>query len=296
MCARVNREEEHSHGYVPSRVHTVYTDLDGTLLGPGGSLFAVPGGLSTEPAMAVASLAPAGIDLVVVSGRTRDQIREVARILGAKAYIAELGGLLVYREGHREVVVHTDGVRRGSGSAAAAIARSGAAGFLLDAYRGRLEPHTPWAMLDRECSVLLRGEVDVSGARATLARAGYGWLDLLDNGILPEGGARRFAHLDVREVHVYHLVPAGVSKRSAVAADRARRGLDREECVAVGDSASDAAVAPEVAAVFIVANGERAMHGEDLGPNVLLLDRSHGLGFADAVGPLVQARTRASGT
>jgi hydroxymethylpyrimidine pyrophosphatase-like HAD family hydrolase len=280
----MRRAGEHLPQLVDSlEVRTVYTDLDGTLLGPGGSLFAVPGGTSREPALARAALLDAGVDLVVVSGRTRDQIREVARVVGAVAYVAELGGLLVYRHERTEEVVRAEGVRRGRGTAAEAIERSGAAGFLLEAYGGRLEPHAPWAFLDRECSVLLRGNVELQEARTELGSVGYGWLDLLDNGIL--SGGDRFPALQVEEVHVYHLVPAGVSKRSAIALDRARRKLEPDQCVVVGDSPSDAAAAAEVGAVFIVANGEPAMRGEDLPDNVFLLDRTHGLGFADAVLP-----------
>jgi phosphoglycolate phosphatase len=281
----VNRAGDHIAELVRSlRVRTVYVDLDGTLLGPGGSLFATPNGTSREPAAAVAALLEAGIDLVVVSGRTRNQIREVARVVGATAYVAELGGLLVYRREWAEEVIRMGAVGRGRGNAAEAIDRSGAAGFLLEAYPGVLEPHAPWAFMDRECSILLRGNLDVDQARATLGGAGYGWLDVLDNGIL-SGGPDRFPGLQVDEVHVYHLVPAGVSKRAAIAVDRARRGLRADECIAIGDSPSDADAAQEVGAVFIVANGAPAMEGERLRDNVFLLERTHGLGFADAVLP-----------
>jgi phosphoglycolate phosphatase len=267
-------------------VRRVYADLDGTLLGPGGSLFAHPGGVTGEPAAALVALEEAGIGLVPVSGRTRDQVRETARALGAEAYIAEIGGLLVHRDGRDEVVTRNQGPFGGLGTPFDAIMRSGAAGLLLDIYHGRLEPHTPWAFLPRECSVLLRGQVPVDQANQALDRSGNGWLELLDNGIIAaEPG--RFPGIDVGQVHAYHLVPKGVSKVSAVALDRARLGLPPEACIAVGDSASDAAVAQEVGAVFVVANGEPAVSGVPLADNVYLMDRSHGLGFADAVLPFI---------
>jgi len=269
-------------------VRTIYVDLDGTLLGPGGSLFASPDGVVDEPAAAVASVTEAGVDLVLVSGRTRAQVREVARAVSARAYIAELGGVLVYREDRDEIVVRDERVMRGRQTAHEAIHRSGAAGFLLERYRGRLEPRTPWANAPRESSVMLRGLVDVEEATAALAGAGYGWLGLQDNGIIPSPPGR-FPDLLVEEVRAYHLVPAGVSKRSAVALDRARRGLPIEGCIAIGDSSSDAAIAPEVGAVFIVANGGPAVVGTVVEANVYLMDRSHGLGFADAVLPFLPA-------
>jgi hydroxymethylpyrimidine pyrophosphatase-like HAD family hydrolase len=267
-------------------VRRVYADLDGTLLGPGGSLFAHPEGVTGEPAAALVALEQAGIGLVPVSGRTQDQVRETARALGADAYVAEIGGLVVHRDGGREVVTRNQGSMTGRGTPYEAILRQGAAGLLLDIYAGRLEPHTPWAFLPRECSVLLRGEVPVDEVNQTLDRSGNGWLELLDNGIIAaEPG--RFPGLALERVHAYHLVPKGVSKTSAVALDRARLALSPEACIAVGDSASDAAVAPEVGAVFLVANGEAAVDGLVLADNVYLMDRSHGLGFADAVRPFI---------
>ena len=273
-------------------VRAVYVDLDGTLFGPGGSLFSHPDGPTPEPAAAVAALAEAGIDLIPVSGRTLEQTREVARILGAPAFVAELGGLLVEREGSAETIVRLTGAYEGPGTPVEAIRRSGAAGLLLEAFAGRLEPHAPWAHLPREASVLLRGSVDVAAARAQLARAGFGWLDVLDNGIIPRG-VERFPSLSLapgEAVHAYHLLPRGLGKGAAVAADRSRRGVGRNACLAVGDAPSDVEVAGDVAAVFLVANGAPAVAGLALPANVYLLARSHGLGFADAVLPFAHRR------
>jgi hydroxymethylpyrimidine pyrophosphatase-like HAD family hydrolase len=282
----VKRAGEHIEELVRSiRLRRVYADLDGTLLGPGGSLFAHPDGPTGEPAAALVALALAGVDLALVSGRTREQVGEAARTLGAEAFIAELGGLVVHREGPEEMATRNLGEFVGSGTAFEAIDRSGAAGFLLTSYPGRLEPHDPWTFLPRECSVLLRGHVVLDEARIALEQNGYGWLDLLDNGIVPR--PERFPRLEVEEVHAYHLVPTGVNKATAVAIDRSQAGVEAEACLAVGDSASDAAMASEVAAVFIVANGEPALRDVSPQPNVFLLDRSHGLGFADAVLPFL---------
>ncbi len=269
-----------------SGLRTVYADLDGTLLGPGGSLFAGPDGPSPEAAACLAAMAGAGVGLVLVSGRTREQMREVARALGASRYIAELGGVLAFRERFREVLVKNHGEFQGSGTPYEAIERSGAAGLLLQTFAGRLEPHEPWAFVPRECSVLLRGHVDVEEVRTLLADTGYGWLDLLDNGIIANRD-RRFANLDFDQVHAYHLVPKGVNKRTAVALDRARMELPAEGCVAVGDSASDLDMAPEVGRVFIVANGAPAIREVEPPPNLTLMDRPYGLGFADAIVPLL---------
>lgn len=263
------------------RPRVVYADLDGTLFGPGGSLFAAPGGgITSRAAEAVAALHVARIELVPLSGRTALQVRETARILGASSWIAELGGVSCL---HGEET-RNHGAFAGPGVPYEAMARSGAAGLLLDAYPGRLVPHAPWAFLGREVGMLLRGQVDLEEARELLARAGHGWLELEDNGVI----SRRFPDLQVDEVHAYHLVPKGVSKATAVAADMAARRLPPEAAVAVGDAPSDAALAPHVGAVFVVANGRRAVEAAAPWPdNVYVTEGSHGEGFAEAVGGLL---------
>jgi hydroxymethylpyrimidine pyrophosphatase-like HAD family hydrolase len=269
------------------RLHlrVVYVDLDGTLLGPGGSLFATPDGRITLRAVeAVAALHRANVQLVPISGRTVQMVREAARFLGSSSYIAELGAVTSF-DGQ---IHHDHGAFRGRGTPFEAMARSGGAALLLEAFAGRFEPHAPWAHLPREASMLFRGHVDLAEARALLDRSGLDWLSLEDNGIIPRllpgSGADRFPGLAVDEVHAYHLVPRGVSKAAAAAADLARRGLGPEAAVGVGDSPADAELAPHVGAVFVVANGRRAVEGMGTWPdNVYLTEASHGDGFAEAV-------------
>ena len=256
------------------RPRVVYTDLDGTLLGPGGSLFAASdGGITGRPAEAVAAIHRAGMALVPVSGRAEVRVREAARLLGADGYIAELGGI----RARGERVVRDHGAHRGRGTPYEAMLRSGAAGFVLETFAGRLEPHAPWAHDGREISMLLRGHVVLEEVHRRLDDAGYGWLRLHDTGIL----RRRFRGLELDEVHVYNLLPRGVSKATAVAADLEDRGIPGAEAVAIGDSASDLALAPHVAAVFLVAGSAPASAA--LPENVRVTEAGHGEGFAEAV-------------
>jgi phosphoglycolate phosphatase len=261
------------------RLRVVYTDLDGTLLGPGGSLFAsASGGVTGRAAEGVAAVHRAGIALMPTSGRVEATVREASRLLGAAGYIAELGAITV-RDG---TVVRSHGAHRGSESPYRALLRSGAAGLLLEAHPRRLELYTP-SSHHRECSLLLRGNLDVDRARALLRETGYGWVTVEDNGIVP----RRYPTLDVDEVHVYHLVPRGVSKAAAVAADLAARGLSATQAMAVGDSPTDAALAPHVGAVFVVANGAAAV-GDVAAENVFVTDEPNGDGFAQAILGILQ--------
>lgn len=261
-------------------------DLDGTLLGPGGSLFSTPAGSPTvRAAEALVALSGAGVEVVPVSGRTLEQTREVARIVGATSYIAELGALVVRREGGVEVVERLRGAYEGPGTPHRAMIRSGVAGLLLESFPRRLEPHAPWAFAPRESSVLLRGLVDPGEAAALLEAAGAGWLELRDNGVIPSPPGR-FPGLDVPSVRAYHLVPRGVGKRAGVAAHRRRHGLPPGACVAVGDSESDLEMAPEVRELFLVANGAAAAE-RGLPANVHVTAGSHGIGFAEAVRSLL---------
>lgn len=268
----MKRLADHAEGLRPPKV--VYTDLDGTLFGPGGSLFATAaGGVTLAAARALAGLLETGVAIVPVSGRTAPQVHETARVIGARDYIAELGGITVYGLG--EETVRDRGSFEGTGTPHEAMLRDGVPGLLLERFAGRLEPHAPWAFLPRESSMLFRGHVDPLEAREVLDAAGYGWLDLLDNGTIP----RRYASLDVEETHAYHLLPRGVTKASAAEADLTRRGLGREDAIAIGDSPADAALASVVGAVCIVANGAASVEGHD----VFVTEAAHGDGFAEAI-------------
>lgn len=265
------------------RIHlrALYTDLDGTLFGPGSSLFADSrGGVTTRPAEAVAALHRAGVAIIPMSGRTRAQVREVARILGARDFIAELGGLLCL-DGEAEVVRSTGGLT-GSGSPVEAMARSGAAATLLEAFPGRLEPHAPWAFEPREVTMLFRGLVDPDEARRVLDRAGHGGLELRDNGVI----GRRFPGVEADEVHAYHLLPRGVSKAAAVASHAGRREVPPEGCVVIGDSETEAEIAGQVGAVCIVSNGAASVSRSG---DVYVTEAPYGEGFAEVVTGLLEA-------
>lgn len=266
----------------PRTPGVLYTDLDGTLLGPGGSLFAGPEGrVWRAGADALADLHRAGVAFVPVSGRTADQVWEAARILGASDFIAEMGGVLsLDRDRER---IRLDGAYRGSATPFEAMVEAGAPGLLLEAYPRRLEPHAPWAFLPRVSSMLFRGHVDTLEAAAMLEEAGYGWLTLLDNGIIP----RSFAGLDVERVHAYHLLPRGVSKATGVAAHLERRGLDPEDCLAIGDSLSDVEMGEAVGGVVIVANGLPAIESAGAADGLTISRGAYGEGFAEVVRDLL---------
>jgi hydroxymethylpyrimidine pyrophosphatase-like HAD family hydrolase len=263
-------------------IRCVYTDLDGTLLGRGASLFRdAEGGFTLLPARALEACHRAGVEVVLKSGRRRAQVMEDARLLGQTAYIYEVGSGLVIDGDHTLLTGELQPVN--GKTVHALIEESGAPRRLLEAYAGRLEHHAPWH-LDREVSHLFRGLVDAAEANELLAREGQGHLRLVDNGAI----SPKESLLDLGgSPHAYHLIPATASKAAAVARHMAARGYAPEECVAVGDSREDLDVAEVVSRFFLVANAvdkdpdiRAAVTGR---PNVEVTETRNGEGFYEAV-------------
>ncbi|WP_249010902.1 HAD hydrolase family protein [Conexibacter sp. DBS9H8] len=267
----------------------LYVDLDGTLLGPGGSLLAAAdGGVSLLGVRAVEACLRAGVEVVVVTGRRQASAFEDARLLGGRAYIFELGCGLVL---DAELEWLTDGLEPSAtaGSIYEQIEASGAPELLLDRYAGALQYHTPWSE-GREVSHLLRGQVDVPEANALLAGAGHPHLRLVDNGVLAAHGVNvdgSVLGLSVDRVHAYHLMPAGASKARAVARHMQNRGYAPADCIAVGDSREDMEMAAVVSRFWLVANG--AQRDPSLGadaarhPRVRVCEESYGAAVYEAV-------------
>jgi hydroxymethylpyrimidine pyrophosphatase-like HAD family hydrolase len=263
-------------------IRAVYTDLDGTLLGKGASLFRDgEGAFTLLAARALEACHRAGAEVVIKSGRRRAQVMEDARLLGQTSYIFEVGSGLVV-DGELEWL--TDPFVPADGDTVhAQVERAGAPALLLDRFAGSLEPHAPWHRA-REVSHLFRGLVDTAEADAALAAAGHGDLRLVDNGTISRGEtALEFAGTP----HAYHLIPAAASKAAAVARHMQARGYAREECIAVGDSREDIGVAAAVSRFFLVANAlERdpgiASAGAAFG-NLEVTESGHGDGFYEAV-------------
>lgn len=266
-------------------IRAVYSDLDGTMVGPGGSFFRAEDASQTlEPARALVELHEAGIALILVSGRTRPQLVEASRIFGADGFIAELGAVIGWEAGRRSQVLAGEIPPAYAGTPVQVMESLGVVTRLIERYEGRLEYHSPWHE-GHEVDVMLRGRVDVAEAQGWLAGQGLGWLRLRDNGVLP---ARRATGLDPVAVptHVYHLMPAGLSKGRAVAADLERRGLRSLEALAIGDSASDMDMAAYVGSLWLTANGARHEDMRTLiagRSNVQVARAAMGLGWAEAV-------------
>jgi HAD superfamily hydrolase (TIGR01484 family) len=233
---------------VTASLRCVYTDLDNTMLGKGASLLRdAHGNFSLRVVRALEACHRAGVEVVIKSGRRKAQVYEDARLIGQPAYIYEMGCGLV--DGPEEVFLTGDLDATGDRSVYEQVEQSGTPALLLEAYRGRLEYHSPWHT-DRLFSHLFRGSVELEAVDALLREHGHSHLRLVDNGITE----RRSATLEVDPIHTYHLIPLAAGKASAVAVHMRRRGFAREECIAVGDSRGDLEVAAVVGRFYLVAN------------------------------------------
>lgn len=231
------------------KVRVIYTDMDGTMLGPMGNFFLnIQREYTLRPARALVEVLKRDVDIVLVSGRSSKQLKENARIMGLRNYIAELGVELVYDQG-KEIIINTGALGDELGDLYRLIMHSGVVDWLLSTYPHSIEFHTPWADL-RDCTPLFRGLLDLDEVNRILDERFPG-LILVDNGVLP----RISQTLDVREIRAYHLMPKGVSKEKAAAEDMRLRGFKRSETIAVGDSEADLAFASEVGVFFLVRNG-----------------------------------------
>src|SRR5918994_7899761 len=138
------RTDPRHDGVVPTGI--VYTDLDGTMVGPRGSFWHTAGReLTASPATALLELHRAGVALVLVSGRTFEQVIEAARIFAADGAIAELGATIAWDAGR--------GVHRLTGELPGEYAGRtpmdvmsslGLVERLIADHPGRLEWHAPW--------------------------------------------------------------------------------------------------------------------------------------------------------
>ncbi len=278
---------------VLSRATITVTDLDGTLLGLGGSLLidalGVPALTTVE---AVVEVNRAGLEVVVCTGRNRIQTGEVSRILGWTSFIAELGCVVKYGRG--EPVEYLlgewpDGVLLPDETPYQAITRFGGLRVLAEAFPGKIEEHDPWHA-DREITHVLRGSIDCATAQKALDTLDVP-VKIIDNGIV---NPPKHTLIDVDEVHAYHLVPKGTSKELAIRALFERRGYSASDAVAIGDSATDVEMMNAAALGVLVQNAlaDQRVLAATVGRDTIVATRAErGDGWAEFAHAWLAART-----
>ena len=240
----------------------LYVDLDGTLLGPGASLLrGADGRFALEGVRALEACCAGGRRGGALLGAQAVERVRGARLIGSARTCFELGcGLVIDGElewltgrrravGVRRVDLRPDRARRGRRRCCSSASRGGSS----TTRRGRRA----------------RGLAPVPGRRrprggaALLDAAGFGWLRLVDNGVV-RAPDEQMAGLPV--VHAYHLIPAAASKARAVARHMQARGYAASECIAVGDSREDIEVSR--GRRHVLARGQRADRDPTLGEEI----------------------------
>ncbi len=244
-----------------SQVRYVFTDLDGTMMGPGSCVLRnAAGELSLDFVSTLNDLAAAGIEVIPCSGRNRSMLHEDTRLLGLNAYIGEMGGLIMLDRGHNEWEYYTGDMPYDPASGLTphqVIEETGVCEEFVTRWPGMLEYHNDMAngYKYREVTVGLRGEVVDAEAQAILDASGLP-LDWVDNGFLNYISAPTTLHLpaDVRG-RAFNIQPRGLDKGGAIARFCARRGIDPAETLSIGDASSDFLMARSTAAFILVENG-----------------------------------------
>jgi HAD superfamily hydrolase (TIGR01484 family) len=262
----------------------IYTDLDGTLLGRGGSLFhTADGDFTMAGADALRLCRERGVELSFCSGRSMRLLREDARVLGVDSYIAEAGCVLVRDSGGTVVLNCAPFGEKEGMSVFEEIGATGAPALLFERFGKALAYHKPWYR-DHSYSHLMRGQIDVAAANEFLLVQGMGELKVVDNGIIEDRGYG----MRVTELHAYHLIPQRAGKGSAIELDLALSGYTRGEAIACGDSAQDLEMAEAVRTLYLMANAmsnhsdlAEMLAGYD---NVELVGKPMVEGFGEAVG------------
>ena len=261
-------------------VTTIYTDLDGTLLAPGGKLTTnFAGEPSTEIVEALVAVKRAGIRLVVVTGRSRIQGNEFIRMLDADAFIGEMGTTKQLRDTDPLNIEYDTGTFEYDHERYAtpheAIEATGAVEALIARFPGRVERNFPRGLY-RDVTHAMRGYVDVDEVNEFFRSEGFE-LAFEDNGMFFTTKGLELDPDLCPEVHGYHIVPANTSKALAVKRDMERHGLRRRDTVSIGDGYGDVEMGNYTGSFVMMRNGlrnERNIRGAAELPCPVLLTES----------------------
>ncbi len=244
-----------------ARVRCVFTDLDGTMFGPGScALVNAAGEPCLDFAATLNALKRAGIEVVPCSGRNRSMLHEDTRVLGLNSYIGEMGGLIMLDRERNEWEYCTGTMPFDPASGLTphqVIERTGVCDRIIERWPGLIEYHNDMSTgyKYREVTVGMRGEVPDAEVQAMLDATGLP-LTWGDNGFLNYVSAPTTLELPegVRG-RAFNIQPAGLGKDGAIKRFCELRGIDAASTLAIGDSASDFLMAEAVDTFILVENG-----------------------------------------
>ncbi|MCL4417718.1 MAG: HAD-IIB family hydrolase [Actinobacteria bacterium] len=225
----------------------IYTDLDGTLFNDQGCIIKdYEGNFYFEVVKLFERIAKRNWDIVLVSGRSKQQLRYNSMLIGVKNYITELGCELVHNFGEKAYVTFDDKKYdyeiTNCGKDLMNIIK-----ILKEAFPNKIDSNLDWSV-GRSFNALFFGDIDLGKANGILKDAGYEGLVLVDNGF----SKIVKLNLDVERLRILNLMPEGVDKSSAIKLDKKLRSFKDENCIALGDSIEDLKMAPVVKYFFLM--------------------------------------------
>ncbi len=230
-------------------IKVIYTDCDGTLLNDKGSVINDSEGKYFFGALECLELLDRkGIDLVMVSGRNKLQLKYNAQMVNLKNYIAELGSEVVYDTG-RKVYMTYDKKNYKYNFASLNEDFERVIKLLKNNFPGKIECKIDWNK-NRHTNILLLGEIDIDTANKLLQENGFDDYILINNGTT----SLYQVELNTKKTYFYNLMPKGIDKSTGVKFDKKHRNFKKENCLALGDSKEDIKMASEVEYFFLMNN------------------------------------------
>ncbi len=248
------------------KLDVAYIDVDGTFVN-NGCLFRNREGYTLKNASAIYELLNAGVDVVMTTSRTKEQLKEIARLLGFKNYICEMGCEIVYNNGER--VLKNYGNIKSEKDLNEWIESTGIVELFLERHKGKIRYYAPWASKVKTHPLLV-GELDFEKVHTWIDEK-FPQLRIVDNGRVPP-------EEDFKAPHAYHILPKNVGKKTAIAMDKKERCLKKENLIAVGNSMEDMIMADEVGIYFAL-----DYTVETDRENIVYIENTNGEGFGRMV-------------
>lgn len=251
------------------KVKVIYTDVDNTFVTE-GCLFKDRKGYTLKNAAAIYELLNMGIDIVMNSARNKEKLKDIARLLGFRNYIANMGMEIVYNNGEKVVKNYGADIDNPY-HIKSMILDTGIVDFLFLKYKGKVRYYKPWSD-DLKTHPLMIGKLPIKEVQSWI-EVHYPSLRIIDNGLVPKEDNFEYPH-------AYHIVPKDVGKKHAVQIDKKIRELRKGQLVGIGDSYEDMTMAHEVGIYFALDHSVKFMGKYK---NVVYIDSDDECGLSEVI-------------
>lgn len=216
----------------------IFLDVDGTILGQNGSLIHdESGNYSLDAPLFFLELLKHDSKPIILSSRTKEQLRELSRLLGGIDFVGDLGASIGIEGGKK--ILNPFKIPKEENPYW--LYKKGFLNRFMDQFAHYLEPHDPWWKRARR-TLLLRGCFEFKGrlllseVNDYLTSNNFNFLRLVDN-----GRSNRSSYLHCEEKRIYHLTNINVSKFNGALYYLKRISTKKALSIifSVGDSASD---------------------------------------------------------